>query len=108
MERGRFHGATTPDFFSPDLATPPAKEHLKTLYSGLLTVLGIAKEAASNAGVPGLVIGITGLQSLLDAIQKTSQNADDVEDLLKHLKRLAEVLDNAKKRGSISLNRIAL
>jgi hypothetical protein len=51
------------------LESSKAKEHMRTACSGLSSVLGIAKDAASNSGIPGLATALGGLQYLLDAIQ---------------------------------------
>ncbi|KAJ7926277.1 hypothetical protein B0H13DRAFT_2313603 [Mycena leptocephala] len=79
-----------------------AKKHIKTVCAGLSTVLGLVKDVASNAGIPGLAMSVRGLKSVLDVIEKTAQNVDDVEGLSKHLESLTSVLENAKKRGRLS------
>ncbi|KAF8142775.1 WD40-repeat-containing domain protein [Mycena galopus ATCC 62051] len=82
--------------------SPETKERLKSACSGLSTLLRTAKDVASNSGIPGLAMGFTALQFLVDALQKTSQNAEDVEELTKHLKRLISILHNPNTAGRLS------
>ncbi|KAJ7751528.1 hypothetical protein DFH07DRAFT_774773 [Mycena maculata] len=71
------------------LESPKTKECLKTACSGLSTILGVTKDVASNAGIPGLAMGITGGQFIVDAILKTAQNAEDIEELSKTLDKFS-------------------
>jgi hypothetical protein len=101
------------------LTTTKKKKHAHSIViSGLQTTLQIAKEAAGDAGVPGLQAGIDGLLFVLDVIkvdrncteylhllttmQKTSQNAEDIEKLAKQIEQLNLVLENSKSRGTLS------
>ncbi|KAJ7842056.1 hypothetical protein B0H13DRAFT_2365401 [Mycena leptocephala] len=79
---------------------------MRTACSGLSSVLGIAKDAASNSGIPGLATALGGLQYLLKAIQKTSQNAEDVKELSKRIERLISVLRSASNLSPAALDRM--
>ncbi|KAJ7873509.1 hypothetical protein B0H14DRAFT_3559219 [Mycena olivaceomarginata] len=76
---------------------PATKAQLKTVCSSLSIVLGMAKNVASNSGIPALAMGLTGLQFFVDAIQKTSQNAEDVKELSERIERLSSVLNEANR-----------
>ncbi|KAJ7924659.1 hypothetical protein B0H13DRAFT_1977327, partial [Mycena leptocephala] len=88
------------------LESSKAKEHMRTACSGLSSVLGIAKDAASNSGIPGLATALGSLQYLLDAIQKTSQNAEDIKELSKRVERLNSVLRSASNLSPAALDRM--
>jgi len=61
------------------------------------------KEIADKTGVPGLQDGIKALVIILDAMQKTSQNADDVESFVKRIEGLTEMLKKATQgNGQLS------
>jgi len=75
---------------------------VSTAVAGLQTVLGLAKEVAGPTGVPGLQAGIGSLLLVLDVIKKTYKNADDAENLVKQIKSLTTVLENARMEGTLS------
>ncbi|KAJ6552398.1 hypothetical protein DFH09DRAFT_591135 [Mycena vulgaris] len=79
------------------LGSPETKEHLRNACGRLVIILGTAKDVASYAGIPALATAISGLLLVLSVIEKTYQNADDVEDLSKRLQRLVPVLQNTKR-----------
>jgi hypothetical protein len=59
----------------------------------LQTTLNIFKEVAGKTPVPGLAEGLKALVILLDVVQKTSQNVDDVKSLAKRIKELTATLE---------------
>ncbi|KAJ7920175.1 hypothetical protein B0H13DRAFT_2425626 [Mycena leptocephala] len=89
--------------------TRDRKTHLGSACSALRRVLLSAKDVSASVGVPGLSIAVAGLILVLDVIQKTVRNAEDIEDLTKHLENLMWTLSQATERGAVShagVNRI--
>ncbi|KAJ7145668.1 hypothetical protein C8R44DRAFT_845105 [Mycena epipterygia] len=84
---------------------PEAKAGLVKACSLLQRTLVTTKELADDLGlgVPGLSAALSGLILIVDIIQKTSQNAEDIEGLAKRVQSLKTVLSNASKEtGSVS------
>jgi len=71
-------------------------------FSALRTSLDIFKEVAALTGVPGLQEGIKALVTLLDVVQKTAQNADDVQFLAEQIEGLAAMLSKVTSNGTLS------
>ncbi|KAJ6552433.1 hypothetical protein DFH09DRAFT_1085916 [Mycena vulgaris] len=88
------------------LGSPETKEHLRNACGTLVIILGTAKDAASNAGIPELATAISSFLLVLSVIEKTYQNADDVEDLSKRLQRLVPVLQNTKRASPAVTDRV--
>jgi len=66
-----------------------------TAFAGLQTALNVFKEVAGKTGVPGLQEGVKALGVVLNAMQKTSQNAEDVESFTNRIEKLTEMLKRA-------------
>ena len=89
-----------------------------TAIIALETTLDIVKEAAGPAGPPGLQTGISGLlfvigvikvnnhslssMPMLTTMQKSFQNAEDVEKLAQRVESLTTVLQKSKDGGTLS------
>jgi len=73
-------------------------------FSALRTSLDLFKEVAGLTGVPGLQAGVKALVILLDTVQKTAQNADDVQSLAERIEGLAAMLTKATNEGPLSAN----
>ena len=94
------------------------KRACSTAISALETTLKIVKEAAGHAGPPGLQTGISGLlfvigvikvslhslssMRMLTTMQKSFQNAEDVEKLAQRIEGLTTVLQKSKDGGTLS------
>ncbi|KAJ7826679.1 hypothetical protein B0H14DRAFT_1244726 [Mycena olivaceomarginata] len=66
---------------------------MKTACAGLKAALSVAKEVAANvAVVPGLAAGLTALGLVVDTIQKTSQNSEDIDSLAARIETLISIL----------------
>ncbi|KAJ7446349.1 hypothetical protein FB451DRAFT_1104070, partial [Mycena latifolia] len=74
---------------------------ITTACSGLRRVLLAAKDVAGSVGVPGLTVAIGGLLLIVEVIQKRAQNAEDIEDLTKHLETLMTILSQASEAGAV-------
>ncbi|KAF8149313.1 hypothetical protein K438DRAFT_1943841 [Mycena galopus ATCC 62051] len=88
-------------FTEKSMESPEMKDQRNTAVSYLQTVLLAAKDVAGNLGVPALSFGLGSLSVILDAIQKTSQNVDDVEELTMHLEGLNRTLSHVLEAGAI-------
>src|ERR1700674_76426 len=93
------------------------KRACSTAISALETTLKIVKEAAGHAGPPGLQTGISGLlfvigvikvsrhylssMPMLTTMQKSFQNAEDVEKLAQRIEGLTTVLQKSKDEGKL-------
>ncbi|KAJ6552448.1 hypothetical protein DFH09DRAFT_1085933 [Mycena vulgaris] len=88
------------------LGSPETKEHLRNACGTLVIILGTAKDAASNSGILELATAISSFLLVLSVIEKTYQNADDVEDLSKRLQRLVPVLQITKRASSAVTDRV--
>jgi len=73
-------------------------------FSALRISLDMFKEVAGLTGVPGLQDGVKALVILLDAVQKTAQNTDDVQSLAGRIEGLATLLTKATSEGPLSAN----
>ncbi|KAJ7754277.1 hypothetical protein B0H14DRAFT_418477 [Mycena olivaceomarginata] len=72
-----------------------------TAISYLRTVVLAAQDVSSSFGIPGLSLGIGSLFLILDAVQKTSQNVEDIEELTRHLKTLTQTLSRVLEAGVV-------
>ncbi|KIM76258.1 hypothetical protein PILCRDRAFT_12869 [Piloderma croceum F 1598] len=81
------------------------KKAFSTAISGLQTALKLIKGISTNAGIgpPGLQAGISGLLFILDAIQKTFQNAADIEQLAMRIQKLSLILQKSQDTLSPSV-----
>ncbi|KAF8587953.1 WD40 repeat-like protein [Ramaria rubella] len=80
------------------------RERLKKAFSDAISTVELTKAITKDVGIalPGLQAGLGGLLFVLNAIQKTFQNADDIEQLSKRLEKLLSILENAKKGRTLS------
>jgi hypothetical protein len=94
------------------------KRACSTAVSALEPTLKIVKEVAGHAGPPGLQTGISGLLfvigiikvsrlnlslvRMLTTMQKSFQNAEDVEKLAQRIEGLTTVLQKSKDGGTLS------
>ncbi|KAF8583890.1 hypothetical protein K439DRAFT_1188541 [Ramaria rubella] len=91
------------------------KERLSSAFcdviSTLQTAIKLTQAITQDVGIalPGLHTGLSGLLYVLNAIQTTFQNSDDIEQLSKRLEKLSSILVNAKDGRTLSpsiVNRI--
>ncbi|KIM86499.1 hypothetical protein PILCRDRAFT_816442, partial [Piloderma croceum F 1598] len=91
------------------------KERLKLAFSnaigGLQTCIRIIKGIADGVGLgpPGLQPGLSALLFVLESIQKTSQNAADIEQLAMRIQTMSSTLQRSQSQGKLSpsiINRI--
>ncbi|KAF8573688.1 hypothetical protein K439DRAFT_1624880 [Ramaria rubella] len=80
------------------------RERLKNAFSNAISAVELTQAITKDVGItiPGLQAGLSGLLFVLNSIQKTFQNADDIEQISKRLEKLRTILINAKDGKTLS------
>ncbi|KAJ7693244.1 hypothetical protein B0H14DRAFT_830599 [Mycena olivaceomarginata] len=98
-----FHLFVATTVYAHPQCSASSRQTTMNIFDNILPVLRVAQAAAAGNPVPGLGGAITGVVALAEMISTTKANMDDLPDLIKMLKPLAEIetvgySDNLKQR----------
>ncbi|KAG8958558.1 hypothetical protein FRC03_009018 [Tulasnella sp. 419] len=84
------------------LSSPKAKEFGDEVSGALVTTLTIVEKSLDGVPVPGLKTAVGGILEIIKAIKKSKSNAEDMDQLSKHLETLMESVINPVKDAKMT------